>query len=176
MYKIDTCWYDFIWIDWWNKYMITVRLEYLLLSYTSLLMVFKKPCYIWVLSCVYPISHDKIGLGVTYECIYNSNTRIFWYSDNPTCLKIILGDNIQKYITLGPTTLMWYIFGYYHLEWFSITSGYLSIKFFSYSRCIYTHINLDFVSVDMSNISHSGLRPSWDIFHISLLDQSCRVI
>ena len=67
MYKIDTCWYDFIWIDWWNTYMITVRLEYLLLSHTSLLMVIKKPCYIWVLSCVYPISHDKIGLRVTYD-------------------------------------------------------------------------------------------------------------
>ena len=117
-------------------------------AYTSLLMVIKKPCYIWVLSCVYPISHDKIGLGVTYECIYNSNTRIFWYSDNPTCLKIILGDNIPK--------------KYQNLLVFSLY--------------IYTHINLDFVWVDMSNISHSGLRPSWDIFHISLLDQSYRVI
>ena len=113
---------------------------------------------------------------VSYQCIYNSNTRTFWCSDCPWGLKIILGDDIQKYITLGPTALLWYIFGYHHLGWFSNPSGYLSIKMFSYSRCIYIHINLDFVSVDMKKISHSDLRSSYDIFDITLLDQSYRVI
>ena len=131
---------------------------------------------IWTLVVFIKYHTVKLISEMSYQCIYNSNTRTFWCSDCPWGLKIILGDDIQKYITLGPTALLWYIFGYHHLGWFSNPSGYLSIKMFSYSRCIYIHINLDFVSVDMKKISHSDLRSSCDIFDITLLDQSYRVI